>query len=51
MCSTMIDERLNGLAMLYVHREIERDLSKVVDEFAKRNPRKLTYPLSEDNDH
>ena len=52
MHSTMTDERLNGLAMLYVHRDIECDPSKVVDEFARRNPRRmgLTYPIAEDKD-
>ena len=52
MHSAMTDERLNGLAMLYVHRYIECDPRKVVDEFAKRNPQRivLTYPISENKD-
>ena len=39
--STMLEERLNGLAMLYVHRDIPCPAEAVVDEFARRQPRRL----------
>ena len=39
--STMLEERLNGLAMLYVHRDIPCPVQAVVDEFARRQPRRL----------
>ena len=37
--STMIQDRLNGLALLYVHRDIELNYDDVIDEFAKSNRR------------
>ena len=35
----MHEERLNGLAMLYVHRDIPCSAEAVVDEFARHHPR------------
>ena len=32
--STMIGERLNGLALLHVHQEIVPDFEEVIDKFA-----------------
>lgn len=37
--STMTDERLSGLALLSIHRDIEVDIEKVVDNFAKKDRR------------
>lgn len=39
--STMQEARLNGLAMMYIHRDIHCDATAVVDEFARRHPRRL----------
>lgn len=39
--NTVTEERLNGLAMLYVHRDIPCSPDAVVDEFARLQPRKL----------
>ena len=39
--STMTEERLNGLAMLYVHRDIPCSSETVVDIFARKCPRRL----------
>ena len=39
--STMQEERLNGLAMLYIHRDIPCSAEAVVDEFARRHPRRI----------
>ncbi len=40
--STMKQERLNGLAMLYYHRDVEiTPDDEVVDEFSRRHPRRM----------
>ena len=39
--STMTNERLNGLALLYIHREIEIDYEKVLDIFARNYSHRL----------
>jgi hypothetical protein len=33
--STMAAARLNGLALLYIHQDLELDVEKVIDLFAK----------------
>ena len=40
--STMLESRLNGLAMMYVHRDIPCDPNVVIDEFARKHPRRMT---------
>jgi len=35
----MSDSRLNGLALLYVHRDILLNYDSVIDDFAKGNRR------------
>ena len=37
--STMSDERLTSLTLLHVHRDIDIEISEVIDEFARRHPR------------
>ena len=37
--STMTDERLNGLALLFVHPDITLDYDAAIDEFGKSNRR------------
>ena len=39
--STMGQERLNGLAMLYYHRDVQITPEEVVDEFARRHSRRM----------
>ena len=39
--STTTEDRLNGLAMLYVHRDIPCPIETVVDDFACAQPRRL----------
>ncbi len=41
LCSTMGNERLTGLILMSVHRDIEIDPQEVISEFARRQPRKL----------
>ena len=37
--STMVEERLNGLALMHVHQEIEPDVQDVLQKFATGNRR------------
>lgn len=39
--STMTENRLNGLALLYMHRDISCDPDNVVQAFAQSNPRRM----------
>jgi hypothetical protein len=43
--STMGSERLNGLAMLSIHRDIQVEVSAVIDKMAEK-PRRLPFRLS-----
>ena len=47
--STMGDERLNGLALMLIHRDVELNPDAVVEEFSRRHPRRLLLinPFSE----
>ncbi|CAH0402528.1 unnamed protein product [Chilo suppressalis] len=42
--TTMTEERLNGLAAMYIHRDISRSLQpvEVIEEYSKRHSRRLT---------
>ena len=40
--STMVSERLNGIALMYVHQEIVHDIEKIIDLFSTKN-RRLTF--------
>ncbi|CAC5413021.1 unnamed protein product [Mytilus coruscus] len=46
--STMKEDRINALFLLYVHRDIKLDYDKIIDDYAMRNPRKMVLmnPLS-----
>ena len=39
--SSMGNERLTALTLLHVHRDIEIDVPQVIDEFARRYPRRM----------
>ena len=39
--STMENQRLSGLALLYNHRDIPIDIPDVIEEFSRRHPHKL----------
>ena len=47
MRTTMKQERLNGLALLHVHYELDVNVEKVLDIFARKHPRRLTFLDSE----
>lgn len=48
--TTMVQERMNGLAMLHVHSDLQLDNGDITDRFASYSPRriKLTYLLDLD---
>ena len=43
--STMTSDRLNGLALMYVHRNLTKqlDLDEIVDNFAREHPRRMEF--------
>ena len=41
LTTTMGEERLNGLALLHVHADLNLDLDSMVDMFARQHPRKM----------
>ncbi|KAK3104654.1 hypothetical protein FSP39_007252 [Pinctada imbricata] len=47
--TTMSEDRFNSLMLLFIHRDIMVDIEKVIDTFARRNPRRmmLQSPLGE----
>ena len=49
--STMGQERLNGLAMMHFHYEVDIDHNAVLDIFARRHPRRMTLLNVLDSNH
>ncbi|KAE9542310.1 hypothetical protein AGLY_003437 [Aphis glycines] len=41
----MVEDRLNGLALMHIHRNISIDIEQVIDRFAKNKNRKLDFVL------
>ena len=41
--STMIEERLNALLLLFIHKDIALDYAAIVNDCAKRNQRRMTF--------
>ena len=41
MRSTMGEDRLNALLLLYVHRDIKLDYDQIIDDYTRRTPRKM----------
>ena len=39
--NTMVQDRLNGLALMHAHREMELDLEKILDLFANLHPKRM----------
>ena len=39
----MTQERLNGLALLYVHRDMPLNYDAVIDEFSRGKGRRLAF--------
>ena len=41
--STMIEDRLNALLLLFIHKDIALDYDAIIDDYAKRNQRRMTF--------
>ena len=41
--STMREERLNALLLLFIHKDIALDYAPIVDDNAKRDQRRMTF--------
>ena len=41
--STMREERLNALLLLFIHKDIALDYAAIVDDYPKRNQRRMTF--------
>ena len=41
--TTMTEDRLNGLAFLYIHRGMKIDINEAVQKFAMAKPRRLQF--------
>lgn len=37
----MVQDRLNGLALMYTHRKMELDLEQIIDLFANLHPSRM----------
>ena len=48
--STMGEDRLNALLLLYIHKDIDINICKIVDMFAQKHPRRMQFinPLSDE---
>jgi hypothetical protein len=43
--STMVEDRLNGLAAAFVHKNVEVDAKKTLDLFVQKHQRRLDFGL------
>jgi hypothetical protein len=43
MRSTMAEDRINGLAMLHIHYNLEVDVDVIIDQFARLHPRRMEF--------
>ena len=41
--NTMTQSRLNGLALMSIHRDVDIDYENVINKFARRFPRRLEF--------
>ena len=37
----MSEDRMNALILLYIHKDLYLNYDQVIDDFARRNPRKM----------
>ena len=42
MRSTMTEERLNGLALLSIHRDIDLNMDDIINRFTRKNERRMS---------
>lgn len=43
--STMVENRLNGLAAAFIHKNVDIDANKILELFVKNHPRRLDFGL------
>ena len=50
--STMRQQRLNALMLLYIHKDIQINYTKIIDIYANRYPRRMLFknPLPEEQE-
>ena len=41
--STMREDRLNALLLLFIHKDKALDYDAIIDDYAKRNQRRMTF--------
>ena len=41
--STMREDRLNALSLLFIHKDVALDYDAIIDDYAKRNKRRMTF--------
>ena len=41
--STMREDHLNTLLLLFIHKDIALDYDVIIDDYAKRNQRRMTF--------
>ena len=41
--STMREDRLNTLLLLFIHKDIALDYDAIIDDYTKRNQRRMTF--------
>ena len=41
--NTMREDRLNTLLLLFIHKDIALDYDAIIDDYAKRNQRRMTF--------
>ena len=41
--STMREDGLNALLLLFIHKDIALDYDAIIDDYAKRNQRRMTF--------
>ena len=41
--STMREDRLNALSLLFIHNDVALDYDAIIDDYAKRNKRRMTF--------
>jgi len=41
--STMREDRLNALLLLFIHKDIALDYDAIIDDYAKRDQKRITF--------
>ena len=39
--SSMSEDRMNAFMLLYIHKDLSLSFDQIIDDFARRNPRKM----------